>query len=267
MTEIVQSASITGKRSRNEDQHDIVLDKKHGRSYFAVFDGHGGKDVAVTVKDMFRTKITKYYDPKMTKQTIHRTLRSICDDIQKELIKDHTKKAARMGTCALVCVVTPKYIMCMNVGDSRVVLCNRYNIATPLTKDHRPMSFEEYTRIKAANGTIITDRGDDARINGLSVSRTFGDLDARPEVIHNPDIYFHDYSAHDKFIIIGCDGLWESMTPQDAVDYVLLAAEKVSPTKQLDTANKQNIAHCLAHEAVKRGSGDNITCVLYWLKS
>lgn len=262
---VVQTTSLVGKRTRNEDQHDVICDKKSQRCYLAVFDGHGGKDIAIVVKDLLRNKVQKHYDAKMTKAALHRTFRLICDEIQAELIKNHAKKAGRMGTCALANIVTPKQIISINVGDSRTVLCNRYNIAVPLTKDHRPLSYEEYTRIKAANGTIITDRGDDPRINGLSVSRTFGDLDARPEVVHLPDIYFHDYSTHDKFLIVGCDGLWESMSPQNAVDYVLIYCAGRQITNQLDTSNQQNVANQLAKEAIRRGSTDNITCILYWL--
>ncbi len=91
----------------------------------------------------------------------------------------------------------------------------------------------------------------------LSLSRAFGDLECTPYVTHLPQIYRYKLSSSDKFVIFACDGLWDVMTNQDAVDLVndLLMNKKF----------KGNYAKELAETAYKKGSLDNITAVVYLL--
>ena len=65
-------------------------------------------------------------------------------------------------------------------------------------------------------------------------------------------------SNEDNFLILACDGLWDVMAHQEAVDYVL---------RNLVSANfdPQELAMLMVEEAYKRGSTDNITvmvCIL-----
>lgn len=46
----------------------------------------------------------------------------------------------------------------------------------------------------------------------------------------NPDIYTYDLSPEDDFIIMGCDGIWETKTNQQMVDYLY---EKLRTKKDL----------------------------------
>ena len=63
--------------------------------------------------------------------------------------------------------------------------------------------------------------GSDWRIKDLSLSRAFGDTDASPYVTHLPQIYKYTLDKKDKFIIFGCDGLWDVMSNKKATDYIL----------------------------------------------
>jgi protein phosphatase 2C len=146
------------------------------------------------------------------------------------------------------------------------VLCNKDNIAVPLTKDHKPMSWEENKRITSSGGKITIDRGDDPRINGLSVSRSFGDLDAKPHVSHIPDIYDYEITlGKDKFIIMGCDGVWDVLSNQDAVDFVLYAMDTLDVNSKCTTRSNKNIANLLGEHAIAKGSQDNISVLIIWL--
>jgi protein phosphatase 2C family protein 2/3 len=140
----------------------------------------------------------------------------------------------------------------INLGDCRAVACTMDNIAVPLSKDHKPSSYDEYKRINEMGGKIVHEKNDDPRINGLSVSRAFGDLDSKPHVSHVPDIYDYD-TKRIKFIIMGCDGIWDVMSNQDAVDLVL---------SELDISKKNNIAAKLTQFAYEKGSHDNLTCII-----
>ena len=59
---------------------------------------------------------------------------------------------------------------------------------------------------------------------------------------------------HSSFLIVGCDGLWDVMQDQDAVDFVV---ERL--------AEKELAAKFLVEEALKRGSTDNITVSVAFL--
>ena len=127
------------------------------------------------------------------------------------------------------------------------------------------MSWDENHRIINAGGKIITDYGDDPRINGLSVSRSFGDLDAKPHVSHIPDIY--DYMINpekDKFMILACDGVWDVLSNQDAVDYILYLMDKIKVSSNCSTRSLKNIANLLGDHAIEMGSQDNISILIVW---
>ncbi len=49
----------------------------------------------------------------------------------------NAKISINCGCTANVVIVTPKKIICANIGDSRSVLCRRGN-AHPLSFDHKP---------------------------------------------------------------------------------------------------------------------------------
>jgi serine/threonine protein phosphatase PrpC len=141
------------------------------------------------------------------------------------------------------------------------VFGNENNIAIPLTKDHKPLSFDENKRILKIGGNIIQDEGDDARINGLSVSKAFGDLDAKPHVSHLPDIYDYDLNK-DKFLIMACDGVWDVLSNQDAIDFILYKLDEIKIDINLHACNKKNIAYLLGDYAIKKGSQDNISILI-----
>ena len=175
------------------------------------------------------------------------------------------------GSTALVIINYPKndiysQLKVINLGDCRAVLCNSNNIAIPLTKDHKPMSWDENHRILSAGGKITVDVNDDPRINGLSVSRSFGDLDAKPHVSHIPDIYDYEIiPGKDKFLILGCDGVWDVLSNQDAVDFILFSMDKVKVNSNNINRSTKNIANLLGEYAISMGSGDNISVLIIFL--
>ena len=61
-----------------------------------------------------------------------------------------------------------------------------------------------------------------------------------------------------QFLIVACDGLWDVVEDQDAVD---LVREAVSG----GTATRETAAEMLVREALRRGSTDNVTAIVAWL--
>ncbi|CAM9345561.1 unnamed protein product, partial [Ectocarpus fasciculatus] len=74
--------------------------------------------------------------------------------------------------CTAVCtLITPKYIICANAGDSRSVL-GTGGATKPLSYDHKPHLELERKRIENAGGGVQWKRVD----GDLAVSRAFGDF-------------------------------------------------------------------------------------------
>lgn len=268
------SFTMQGKRDSNEDCHFsmINMDNKNEEyntiNMFCVFDGHGGKGVSKYLKknlpNFFIKKFKKniYLHP----ETFVKYVTSVFNTLQEELIKSHPRVANFSGsTCCIIIhyfdITEKKNVLwTINIGDSRAVLCNRNGLANQLTKDHKPNSPDEKKRIEQLGGKIEFD-GCDWRIKNLSLSRSFGDGDCAPYVTHNPEINRFKLSSNDKFIIIACDGLWDVVNNQDAIDFI----QNLIDNKKLDKSFNCNYAEELCNYAYNNGSLDNITVIVYFL--
>jgi serine/threonine protein phosphatase PrpC len=160
-------------------------------------------------------------------------------------------------------------ILVANIGDSRAVLC-RNDTAWDLTKDHKPNDPDERERIEKMGGTVIWCGDVDSsgnpiehagiyRVNGnLALSRAIGDRSERPSVTAEPDIIAVPVEEDDEFIIIATDGLWDVMESAESVEYVKYV---------LDAGlNREKVAAQMVDEALRRGTYDNVTVVIIWLK-
>eukprot|EP00826_Nyctotherus_ovalis_P035019 TRINITY_DN2965_c0_g1_i9.p1 TRINITY_DN2965_c0_g1~~TRINITY_DN2965_c0_g1_i9.p1 ORF type:complete len:277 (-),score=68.86 TRINITY_DN2965_c0_g1_i9:136-966(-) len=138
-----------------------------------------------------------------------------------------------MGCTACVALITKTEIYVANVGDSRAVLC-RKGKAIEMSEDHKPNLEKERKRIEKANGYI-----DDDRVNGmLNLTRCLGDLEYKQDkklrqedqiLSAFPDIKIEKIHGDVDFLIIACDGIWDCMTSQQAVDYF---KPKIRPVKE-----------------------------------
>lgn len=111
--------------------------------------------------------------------------------------------------------------MVANVGDCRAVLC-RKGRAIDMSQDHRPTYLSEKRRVEELGGFI-----DDGYLNGvLSVTRALGDWDMKlprgssSPLIAEPEFQQITLTEDDEFLIIGCDGIWDVMSSQQAVSLV-----------------------------------------------
>ena len=115
-------------------------------------------------------------------------------------------------------------IFVANSGDSRCVM-GQGGKAVPLSFDHKPEDEIEIKRIEAA-GSVITE----GRVDGnLNLTRALGDLkykvkeDLTPEeypITANPDTYEYPLESDSDFIIMGCDGVWETKSNDEMVEWV-----------------------------------------------
>jgi len=129
------------------------------------------------------------------------------------------------GCTSVVAVVVAGVLYVANAGDSRAVMCRDGGSAHDMSVDHKPTLEGEKARILAAGGFVA-----DGRVKGsLALSRAIGDLGFKqtpglgPEaqmVTAMPDVRVEQLRAGDEFVILACDGIWDVMSSQQAVDFV-----------------------------------------------
>ena len=267
----IHSVSAIGNyRKTNEDKHFVETNiknkdpKKAPVNVYGVFDGHGGKFVS---KFLYENLPKCFLDRRVEYPIKKSFVKELFTHYQDVLREKYYTNSVNTGSTCLLAIQSKKdnidHLNVINTGDSRCVLCSRSNVAVPLTKDAKPNYPEELARIKQAGGDIYFD-GYDWRVKDLSVSRAFGDLSAEPYVTNLPD--FHEYKLHpkDKFYILACDGLWDVMSNQDVVNFVIDNCYDIVNNVRI---NKEiNIAKKLADKAIALGSTDNITIIVVFLK-
>jgi len=144
-----------------------------------------------------------------------------------------------------------KKLFVANAGDSRSCM-GRAGTCIPLSFDHKPEGEIEIARIHAA-GSVITE----GRVDGhLNLTRALGDLKFKKKagltaeqhaVTANPDVFTYDLTTQDDFIIMGCDGCWETLSNEEMVAYVY---EKLNKTTDRSAEFLKGIVQSLLHELV-----------------
>ncbi|CAE7657497.1 PTC1, partial [Symbiodinium microadriaticum] len=130
--------------------------------------------------------------------------------------------------------------------------------AKRLSVDHTADDPSEQERVKESGGFIT--RG---RVLGiLAVTRSFGDHGMKDFVTATPHLSEVDLSDSSSqpypFLILACDGVWDVMSDQEAVD--LLMESFVAKGGPFDGA-----AELLVSEAIDRGTSDNVSAVVVFL--
>merc|ERR1711997_651641 len=187
------------------------------------------------------------------------------------------------GCTAVVALLRGNELFVANAGDSRCVVC-RDGKAIEMSFDHKPEDTPERDRIENAGGKVTPD----GRVNGgLNLSRAIGDhayktnkaLSLQEQMISPvPDIRTLQIdTTKDSYIVLACDGIWNSLTSQEVVDFVSERMDKLcstegdqkDPTTQhLKTICEELFEHCLAPDTMNDGTGmDNMTAVIVKLRS
>ncbi|CAI5943677.1 unnamed protein product [Closterium sp. NIES-64] len=189
------------------------------------------------------------------------------------------------GSTAVVAALLGRRLVVASIGDSRAVLAYRCKAGhaapgtapaingmqcKPLTNDHKCSVASERKRIEQAGGRVQASEHEPwtpriwlprERSPGLVPSRAFGDFVVKDYgVIAEPDILIRHLTSEDEFIILASDGLWDVMTPQEAMSAVLSA-----PTRQ--TAARHLIAQARSLWAARHQSvrPDDCTAVVLFL--
>jgi serine/threonine protein phosphatase PrpC len=276
----IHQAEARGTRPLMEDRYVIHL--FNGIAVFGVFDGHGGTAAAEIVSQSlipalraeFRRAIAKgvHYtftesNPQPPDAIERETVESLKNNFKEAIAQ--TEREALMylveqrdfsGTTLCACMCTRSTLLVANLGDSRVVLSRR-GVMKVVTRDHSARDESEKRRIEGVGGFVSLE----GYLGGLvQVSRAIGDIDpsTREKVLGlsaEPDIFeFPLDREKDEFIIVACDGLWEVMSCQAAVQHV-------RATLKTTKGNLFQATDDLVAKALSLGTSDNVTVIIAFL--
>ena len=240
----------------------LVQDNSYQADVFAVFDGHGGAEVATFVQknfiSYFKEEIEKSNQNALTDEGIWNALKACF----KKLNADSTDSDVR-GTTATVAIILEDKIWVANVGDSRTILV-KDGKATQASEDAKPDPGSRYSEKIIKNGEKNSLKLEGCwRVKGLAMARAIGDKELLgrkdlPLISPNPKITCYSLSDFQGgYLVLACDGLYDVATTNE----VGQAIEEMAKQK----LSTQEMARCLVSGALANGSSDNVSVIVVHL--
>eukprot|EP00854_Cymbomonas_tetramitiformis_P013888 gene13888-16414_t len=189
-------------------------------SYFAVFDGHGGRRAADLAAERLHANVlaagllpkpmegsgSPTLEIKAAKKAVIQGYRTT----DEEVLQKSAQEKFGDGATAITAWVVGDHVLLGNVEPEALR-------ALLISKEHKAIYPNERARIEKAGGHVT-----DGRLLGrIEVSRSIGDRHFKKVGMSaTPDVSGFRLTPVDKFMILGCDGFWGVFGPQDAVDFV-----------------------------------------------
>ncbi|KAM8900267.1 protein phosphatase 1E isoform 1-T2 [Spinachia spinachia] len=254
--------AIKNMRRKMEDKHVIIpdfnslfnLQDQEEQAYFGVFDGHGGLDAANYAANHLHVNLVQQesfdQDP----------IAALCGAFKvtdERFVKKARREHVRCGTTGVVTFLRGRTLYVAWLGDSQVILVRKGQVVE-LMKPHKPDREDEKQRIEALGGCVIW--FGTWRVNGsLSVSRAIGDSEHKPYICCDADHGVFPLDGSEDYLILACDGFWDTVNPDEAVNVV-------SDHLEENTGDTTMVAHKLVASARDAGSSDNITVIVVFLR-
>ncbi|KAM3338178.1 protein kinase and PP2C-like domain-containing protein isoform X1 [Capsicum galapagoense] len=257
------SFASCGRRETMEDRHFLMpqLCDEKDVHIFAIFDGHRGSAAAEFSSGAlpgFLQNLGSVCSPSdalfeafVATDVAFRTQLDLCRKRKGAVQKDW-----HPGCTAIAALIVRNKLIVANAGDCRTILCRSGNTYA-LSRDHVASCLEERERIVRAGG-LVKWQVDTWRVGdaALQVTRSIGDDDLKPAVTAEPEIASTTLSTEDEYIVMASDGLWDVVSERDVVNIIR------DTVKEPGMCSKR-----LATEAAERGSKDNITVIVIFLRS
>lgn len=253
----VGAFSMRGKRPYMEDAV-LTVEKVLAQKdmLIGIFDGHGGSIVAelaqTRLPDVVRTVNGRVQEPRALLQ---QSLLQLNAEIKAD------PRLNNMGATAAVVYVRDGFVYSANLGDARTVISTKKNAPIRLSKDHKADDPAEIQRIEQAGGHVTPAIAgvDVARVNGsLAVARALGDHSMNGLVSGEAYVAAHKVESDNQVVVTACDGIWDVISDEDAVRIVMEVKNK--------KGNEQAAARALVEAAYNRGSSDNLSAAVVYLR-
>ena len=259
-------------RKEMEDFHCIkqALGKRYNLSYFAIFDGHGGKEVAsflsINLHHYLINELNNIQFGINDEENINNIIECIklaFIKIDKDILANDNLTNDVGSTATLIFIYynnlndienynnenqnLERTLICANIGDSSGYLINKSNIKL-ITKHHKCEDASEVKRIRDQGGIVFQ-----GRIFGkLILTRTLGDKEMKKYgVIPEPDFYIKKIENDDFFVIIGSDGIWDVINEDELF--------KIGNEKKLSS---EAFSKKIMDIAKERDTRDNSSCIV-----
>ena len=275
-------------RDYNEDSLTVTKiyfndDKTDYCYYFGIYDGHGGYGCSTYLKNNLHMNIKEFskIGIKIGIDIIEERFKT------KEALDENGEIKDSSGSCGIILLIKKKRCIIANIGDSRLVIFKNRKI-TFSTIAHKPNYIIEKARIEMAGGKIyqtpsifpLYQNGKKVDIpyrvlpGRLSVSRTFGDIQAKDEkfggnktvIIALPDITEIELNDEYNLIIMGSDGIFDVLSNEElleCIDIVLKEKEITGNIKNEDIHQLcGDFTNMIIKSALAKESLDNITCIV-----
>ncbi|KAM9792863.1 protein phosphatase Mn(2+)-dependent 1K-like [Neosynchiropus ocellatus] len=243
----VGSASLIGRRRTNEDRFKVSQPAVN-ILYFAVFDGHGGREAADFCAAHMEEHIKRLA---RETQNLEAVLTKAFIGVDKDLAE--RSPSCQSGTTATVALLRDNAeLVVASAGDSQALLC-REGRGLQLTTDHTPERKEERERIESRGGFIVENSCGGLYVNGrLAMTRSIGDFELKEfGVIAEPEVKRILLShERDSFLALITDGISVIMRSQEICSII---TQSQDPHQAAQRVCDQALAH---------GSADNVTIVI-----
>lgn len=207
--------------------------------YYAMFDGHGGNNVSQYLAKHLHEKIREQYNILKDSKSIEEIIQTSITEVNSMLIEQYP---ATGSTVALTLIIG-KRAHFANIGDTRIVLIED-GVAKRITVDHNVNNGDEITLLQRRGGSFFN-----GRVSGvLSLTRCLGDGTYIGSL--STEISYLECDIRDGMhMIMACDGVWDVMSDEDAVELYM------------KTGDPSTAAKAIVEESLKRGSCDNISVI------
>jgi len=280
------NSSMGNIRDYNEDTitaTKLALSNGDDCYFFGVYDGHGGNGCSLFLKSYLHNYVKDF-----SKESIKEAI----NEAEEKFIKDYALNEKgeindQSGSCGIITMIQKNKCIIANVGDSRLVVYKNNSIFF-CTEDHKPGSDIEKDRITKAGGKIyqtpslwpLYQNGKEIEIpwrvlpGRLSVSRTFGDIEAKDEkfggnknvVVALPDITEIELNEDFNLIVLGCDGIFDVLSNEEILECIKIVLKEKNINEITEETNMCELcgefAGMIIKSALAKDSFDNVSCVV-----
>ena len=251
--------------------------------FFGVYDGHGGSGCSLYLKNNLHLNI-KNFSKESIKEGIKFTEENF---LKNEALDKKGEIKDQSGSCGIIAMIQKNKCIIANVGDSRLVIYKNNKVFFS-TEDHKPGSNIEKERIMKAGGKIyqtpslfpLYQNGKEIEIpwrvlpGRLSVSRTFGDVEAKNEkfggnknvIVALPDITEIELNEEFNLIVLGCDGIFDVLSNEEILECIKIVLKEKNINEINDNVNISELCGDFAEMIIKsslaKDSFDNVSCVV-----
>ena len=277
-------SAMQGWRLNMEDAHLIdCIDEKY--CMMSVFDGHGGEQVSTycarNMKKFVQNELVinksvkeclmeayKKLDASMLTKEVNEQLAEIRKPEfydTKVALDDYCNVAESVGSTAVTAILHENELTVANVGDSRCLVVKKDEIKQ-LTTDHRTNIKTEVERIKKCGGFVRNGRVNEK----LSLTRALGDFefkqnkDVTKQIISCiPEITDYTMEGDEEMIIIGCDGIFDSLSNEELV---ALIRKGLMEGKSIQKVCEDILNSIVANDPYEQAGNDNMTLMVSFVQ-